>query len=70
MEGEQGQSLVHLLQETKAHKREVLEAEWYHQVVNGETVEGSKGLKHTCQSSPKLRKIQQQAGSIVKKWRS
>ncbi|RVW76842.1 hypothetical protein CK203_043077 [Vitis vinifera] len=26
-------------------------------------VEGSKGLKHTCQSSPKLRKIQQQAGT-------
>ncbi|RVW99624.1 hypothetical protein CK203_021455 [Vitis vinifera] len=24
-----------------------------HQVVNGETVEGNKGLKHTCQSSPK-----------------
>ena len=28
VEGEQGQSLVHLLQETKTHKREVLEAEW------------------------------------------
>ena len=28
MEGEQGQSLMHLLQETKAHKKEVLEAEW------------------------------------------
>ena len=28
VEGEQGQSLVHLLQKTKAHKKEVLEAEW------------------------------------------
>ncbi|RVX07908.1 hypothetical protein CK203_014796 [Vitis vinifera] len=41
-----------------------------HQAVNGEIVEGSKGLKYTWQSSLKLRKIQQQAGSIVKKWRS
>ena len=41
-----------------------------HQVVNGETMEDSKGLKHIWQSRPKLRKIQQQAGSIVKKWRS
>ena len=60
MEGEQEQSLVHLLQETKARKREVLEAEYKsHQVENGETVEGSKGLKHTWQSSLKLRKIKQ-----------
>ena len=35
-----------------------------HQVVNGETVEGNKVLKHTWQSNRKLRKIQQQAGSI------
>ena len=35
-----------------------------HQVVNGETVEGNKVLKHTWQSNQKLRKIQQQAGSI------
>ena len=35
-----------------------------HQVVNGETVEGNKVLKHTWQSNRKLRKIQQQACSI------
>ncbi|RVW31459.1 Retrovirus-related Pol polyprotein from transposon TNT 1-94 [Vitis vinifera] len=34
-----------------------------HHVVNGKTVEGSKGLKHTWHSSPKLRKIHQQAGT-------
>ncbi|RVX17361.1 hypothetical protein CK203_003623 [Vitis vinifera] len=34
-----------------------------HQVVNRETVEGNKGLKHTWQSNPKLRKIQQQVGT-------
>ncbi|KAL6323926.1 hypothetical protein AAG906_006196 [Vitis piasezkii] len=34
-----------------------------HQVVNGEIVEDSKGLKHIWQSRPKLRKIQQQAST-------
>ena len=41
-----------------------------HQVVNGEIVEGSKGLKHTWQSSPKLRKIQRFNNEEIEKLRS